>query len=261
MTASGLQGAPVTKLWLTGIGLASALAGLFGWRHNLRLQLAAAPNGLQFWRLLTSLSGFSTWPEVLAALVLAYELRVVERVFGSRRFASFLVVAGIVGQALTVAAMQLAGLRAVAGGPYALLLACVCQYWRLVPRSYYVRVAGVAVPDTWGVYAAAACLVAPRLLVAAVPAGAGVVAGMAYSADVAGLGRWRLPLWMASLARRWLAPVASARSASTEADVASEHVDAIAGMFPDARREHIVEVLRMVGNDANRAVAMLLDSS
>ncbi|KAJ2491299.1 hypothetical protein IWW37_002381 [Coemansia sp. RSA 2050] len=177
-------------------------------------------------------------------------------------------VGGVVGQTLTAAGMLLARLDVVAGGPYVLLFACVYQYWALVPLSYYVRVMGVAVPDKWAVYIAAACLVAPRLPVAGVPAVAGVVAGMVYSADVAGLKRWRLPLWMGSVARRWIAPlllpVASARSerqAPAAADVAPEQVDLIAGMFPDAEREHIIGVLRMVGNDPNRAVAALLDSS
>ncbi|KAJ2055978.1 hypothetical protein GGI17_006429 [Coemansia sp. S146] len=274
MSASGLLGTPATKFWLAGMSVASALAGALGWRRNLRLQLA--PNVTRdwhAWRLVSSLAGFPSLSEVLTALVLIYQLRAVERLLGTRRFVSFLVVSGIVGQTLTVAGMLLARLNSVSSGPYVLLFACVHQFYLLVPHSYYVQVLGVAVADKWTVYATAACLLAPRLPMGAVPALAGVLASMVYSADVAGLKRWRVPMWVGNLAQRWIAPLLLPVSASRAGgirrsttpapavDVAPEQVDLIAGMFPDAEREHITSVLRMVGNDSNRAVAVLLDSS
>ncbi|KAJ2795084.1 hypothetical protein H4S07_006577 [Coemansia furcata] len=269
MTASGLTGAPLTKVWLAGLSFASALLGAFGWRRILRLQLV--PNlahSHEAWRLLTSLMAFPTLSELLTALVLLYQLRAVERLMGTRRFAAFLAVSGLVGQTLTLVGMRLARVNAVAAGPYVLLFACVHQFHLLVPHAYYIRVAGVMVADKWTVYAAAACLLAPRLKVAALlPAAAGVAASMAYSADVAGLKRWRLPLWAGHFAQRWIMPLVSAtpgagatRRASPMVDVAPEQVELVAGMFPDADREHIASVLRMVGNDTSRAAAVLLDS-
>ncbi|KAJ2052605.1 hypothetical protein IW146_005070 [Coemansia sp. RSA 922] len=270
MSTSGLLGTPATKVWLAGMSLASALAGALGWRRNLRLQLTPnVTHNWQVWRLASSLVGFPSWSEVLTALVLIYQLRAVERLLGTRRFASFLVVSGIVGQTLTIAGMLLARLNSVSSGPYVLLFACVHQFYVLVPHSYYAQVLGIAVADKWTVYATAACLLAPRLPMAAVPALAGVAASMVYSADVAGLKRWRLPQWIVNLAQRCVAPLLLStsragrirRSSTTPAvDVAPEQVDLIAGMFPDADREHIANVLRMVGNDSNRAVAVLLDS-
>ncbi|KAJ2621311.1 hypothetical protein GGF44_005462, partial [Coemansia sp. RSA 1694] len=209
----------------------------------------------------------------ITALVLMYQLRAVERLLGTRRFASLLVVSGVVGQALTVAGMLLARVNAVASGPYVLLFACVHQFYLLVPHSYYVRVLGVAVTDKWAVYATATYLLAPRLAVTALPALAGVLASMVYSADVAGLKSWRLPKWAESMAQRWIAPALAARADSgsfdeatlaqsaAAVDVAPEQVDLIAAMFPGTDRENITNILRMVGNDPNRAVAVLLDNS
>ncbi|KAJ2832585.1 hypothetical protein GGI24_001179 [Coemansia furcata] len=268
MTASGLTGAPLTKVWLAGLSFASALLGAFGWRRILRLQLV--PNlahSHEAWRLLTSLMAFPTLSELLTALVLLYQLRAVERLMGTRRFAAFLAVSGVVGQTLTLAGMRLARVNAVAAGPYVLLFACAHQFHLLVPHAYYIRVAGVTVADKWTVYAVAACLLAPRLQVAALlPAAAGVAASMAYSANVAGLKRWRLPLWAGHFAQRWIMPLVSApragstRHTSPMVGVAPEQVELVAGMFPDMDREHIASVLRMVGNDTSRAAAVLLDS-
>ncbi|KAJ2744024.1 hypothetical protein GGI20_003295 [Coemansia sp. BCRC 34301] len=251
MSASGLLGAPATKLWMAGMSLASALAGAFGWRDALRLEFLPS----QSWRLVSSLSGFPTLPKVVAGLLLLYQMRAVERMLGTRRFASFLVVSGIVGQTLLVLAMALTRISVVAGGPYVMLFACVQQFYVLVPPSY-ARVMGIAVTDKWPAYATAAYLMAPSMAVL-LPAVAGVAAGLVYGADVAGLKCWRLPAWIEDMARALFKEKPDA-GPSGEPGLA-EHVDAIAGMFPGVDRAHIGNVLRTVGNDPNRAVAVLLD--
>ncbi|KAJ2898953.1 hypothetical protein IWW38_001172 [Coemansia aciculifera] len=282
MSASGMQGAPATKLWLASIGAFSMLATTFGWWGVLRLQLAPAlTRNWQWWRPLTSLGGFPVLSKVIVAQILGYQLRSVERLLGTRRFVSFLVVSGIVGQTLTLAGMLLVRVNAVASGPYVLLFACVHQFYLLVPppplRAQYVPsvLGAVGVTGNWTVYATAALLLAlPRfaMIPTVWPAIAGVLVSMVYSADVAGLKRWRLPVWAEEKARRWIAPMLESSSppqttGAERVDVAEAgenaelNVDFIAGMFPDVDRERIGSILRLAGNDPNRAVAALLNSN
>ncbi|KAJ2484646.1 hypothetical protein EV174_002269 [Coemansia sp. RSA 2320] len=205
--------------------------------------------------------GFSTLAETVLALALLYQLRAVERLLGSWRFAAFVVAAGMVGQALAVAVGMVLRLESVAMGPYVLVFACVYQFYVLVPTVLQTRVLGVVdVGDKWTVYATAAALVAPRLAATGVLAMAGVAASMVYDANVAGLKQWRLPRWAKAIATN-ARNVGTSRVPADEPVVSAEQVELISAMFPDMDREHIRSMLRMVGNDSNRAVAMLLDSA
>ncbi|ORX66643.1 hypothetical protein DL89DRAFT_216466, partial [Linderina pennispora] len=206
---------PATKLWMLGLGGASVLCSTMNWKPYLRLRLVPyITRDKQFWRLATSLAAFPNSTEVMASMMLLYQLRSVERLFGTLKFASFLFVTALVGQTLQVVLLFLLAMRTtgqrfniVAAGPYSLIFAVLYQFHVLVPAKYRIRVFGMELSDKWTVYAVALHLFVLRLPQTVVPALAGVLASMVYSADIGGLKRWRFPQWMSSMARRWVLPV------------------------------------------------------
>ncbi|KAI8319438.1 hypothetical protein GQ54DRAFT_251160, partial [Martensiomyces pterosporus] len=213
MVAAGLFGAPATKLWMAALGGASVLFSSMGWKPYLRLRLVPhITRDKQVWRLATSLLAFPNSTEVLTSLMLLYQLRTVERLFGTRKFAAFLFVMAVVGQSLELALLLATSqssskrLNIVAAGPYSLVFAVLYQFHALVPTKYRIRVFGFEVSDKWTAYALALHLLVVRLPGTLVPALAGVAASVIYSADIAGLKQWRFPQWANSAARRWVLP-------------------------------------------------------
>ncbi|KAJ1726863.1 hypothetical protein LPJ61_004912 [Coemansia biformis] len=227
--------------------------------------------------------------------MLLYQLRALERVFGTRKFAAFVFVCAVVGQTLCVGALllvwllsprALAAVNIVAGGPYMLLFACLHQLHVQVPAAAEMRLFGVDLGDKWLVDATAASLLLARLPAALVPAASGVAASMVYSADIAGLRQWRFPRWVECAAGRWVGPLLTARRnqfggdaeadtprgapsarqqqqhrpAAAAAAAPDELVDLVQGMFPAVERARVAQALLAAGGDGDRAAAILLDS-
>ncbi|KAJ2714860.1 hypothetical protein H4R19_001511 [Coemansia spiralis] len=289
MSAPGLQGAAGIKLWIAGLcaGSAVAMGGGASWRAALA-RLRVVPQltrRRQVWRLVTTQLGFPTVREALMGALLLYQLRVLERAFGSRRFAAFVFVCAVVGQTLCVGMLllawalwprALAAVNIVAGGPYVLLFACLHQLHAQVPAAAETRVLGVDLGDKWLADAAAASLLVARLPSALAPALAGVAASMVYSADVAGLQQWRFPRCTEAVARRWVGPLLEPRRPPRTRDAPSappppppppppvvvpdELIDRVLAMFPAADRAQVVQALQAAGGDGDRAAAVLLDS-
>ncbi|KAJ2651375.1 hypothetical protein IW137_000665 [Coemansia sp. RSA 1287] len=272
MTAGGLQGAPATKLWIYSVLIFSLVfAWSPAWRHAL-MRLRFVPHitrDWQIWRLASIQLGVATTTELTSTLVIVYRMRSVERILGTRKFAAFVFVAGVVG--LTLSVVLLAGARwmlpariygavnMVAGGPLVTVFACLAQYYMLVP-SKRVRALGVTVGDKWLTYGLAANLLGES---AAVPALAGIMAGAVYAADVAGLKQWRFPQCVEHAAVRLMSLVTS-RQARVQRPANRAHQELIGrlqGMFPAAGHEQIAQALRLAAGDADRAVSILLSGS
>ncbi|KAJ2718183.1 hypothetical protein H4R23_005077 [Coemansia sp. Cherry 401B] len=268
MTAVGLGGAPAIKAWMCVLTVLSVLGASSAWARQHLLRLRFVPHlthHLQFWRLATTPLAFSTTTELLVCLALLFQLRTVERLLGTRRFAALVFTGGLVGQA--IALLLLAGARLVltpaqfaplnvwAGGPICSVFACVHAYFAFVPGQQRVRVAGVSVGDKWMTYAIAANLVVLRMPAAVVPAIAGVLAGAVVASDVGGLRQWRFPAWAARLVR----PLAAANGRVRQAadDVPAGLVDRLQSMFPGVDREQAAQALRVAGGNADRATACL----
>ena len=94
MNQSGFRGTPFTRLLIFGIVATSVLASLTGTKQRFHVQLR--PHLVAYhqfarvalWQLIYSNSG-----ELLFAAAALYNLRVVERMFGTRKFASLVLVA------------------------------------------------------------------------------------------------------------------------------------------------------------------------
>lgn len=88
MISSGFSNAPVTKLLVVGVVASSFLATLTDTKYYFWIQVRPhLTEYWQFWRLLTWQLCYTNSTEVLFAAMTLYQLRIVERLWGSRKFA------------------------------------------------------------------------------------------------------------------------------------------------------------------------------
>lgn len=251
MSSSGLVGAPTTKLWIIWQAFFYLLLGT--------LRLPIVPNTLLS-RHLASLLTFPTVPQLILSSVIIYQLRALERLMGAGKYASFLFVSAVISQTLLVVSNS----RPVVG-PYSLVFACMVQFARTVPARVRMPVFGgwLAAGDKWGLYGQTLVVLAlspsSRLPYSAMSCGAGVLAGIAYGFDVAGLTQWRFPAWMNSLFSRWFVK-GSQQTAPPAPAVPQQQIDTLKDMFPNISDARIGHVLRTTGGDRNRAINILLES-
>ena len=88
MLTSGFTNAPITQLLLLGIVGSAIIASLTDTKYFLWIEVR--PHLLdywQYWRLLTWQLAYTNSAEVLFAAMTFYQLRVIERLWGSRKFA------------------------------------------------------------------------------------------------------------------------------------------------------------------------------
>jgi hypothetical protein len=88
MLASGFTNAPITQLLLLGVVGSAIIASLTDTKYFLWIEVR--PHLLdywQYWRLLTWQLAYTNSAEVLFAAMTFYQLRVIERLWGSRKFA------------------------------------------------------------------------------------------------------------------------------------------------------------------------------
>jgi membrane associated rhomboid family serine protease len=88
MLASGFSNAPVSKALVIGVVLLPFLATITDTKYYMWIEVH--PHLLdyhQFWRLLTWQFCYTNSTEVLFAAMTFYQLRVIERLWGSRKFA------------------------------------------------------------------------------------------------------------------------------------------------------------------------------
>lgn len=88
MLASGFTNAPISQLLLLGIVSSAIVASLTDTKYFLWIEVR--PHLLdywQYWRLLTWQLAYTNSAEVLFAAMTFYQLRVIERLWGSRKFA------------------------------------------------------------------------------------------------------------------------------------------------------------------------------
>lgn len=88
MLASGFTNAPVTRLLVFGIVASSFVASLTDTKYYFWIEVRPHLfDYLQFWRLFTWQLCYTNSTEVLFAAMTFYQLRVIERLWGSRKFA------------------------------------------------------------------------------------------------------------------------------------------------------------------------------
>ncbi|KAJ1677746.1 hypothetical protein EV182_005526, partial [Spiromyces aspiralis] len=220
---------------------------------------------------------------------------VVERLFGSHKYAAFLFVVGWVSKALEVVLvllLRVPRLNSIVSGPYAILAALIYQFYWVVPPTSTVQVFGLNLTNKLGVYLVAAQLIFARYPYNLVPTVAGVLASMMYSKNIANLRHWRFPAPAVDFINKWIAPYVASAPASADIDtqveelelrqqqhhhhhhnlaastptltrtqgpqISEDHVETLQAMCPQKSREEIVAALVESGNDPNQAALLLL---
>ncbi|KAI7694867.1 hypothetical protein KC353_g18031 [Hortaea werneckii] len=218
MITSGFTNAPVTKLLVFGIILTSFLATLTDTKYFFWIEVR--PHLLdyaQFWRLLTWQVCYTNSTEVLFAAMSLYQLRIIERLWGTRKFASFLI-ATLPYTTLLPPILLATIIRPISGayinylpaGPTPILFALLAQYHAAIPYIYKYRLSS-PVPATgssereYGLeltskatsYLLPLQLAFSQLPGSAIAAGIGWIVGFAYRREVLpGAARWRVPSWV-----------------------------------------------------------------
>ncbi|KAI7852788.1 hypothetical protein BDC45DRAFT_537001 [Circinella umbellata] len=266
---SGFRNAPVTKFLVQIIGGCSLAVTL--------LQSRSSPIVLRnpLWRTLSPILAFPAVGPGVVGTFLIYRMRVLERLYGSPKYASFLFFS------MATSLLFQVGFKGY-NGPYALLCAMLYHYHQLVPiTSQFPVAAGVVLNDKMYVYMAALQLLLSPTSVA--PSLCGFVAGMMYHLDLGGIQRYRFPQWIfprrkpptstpsvpdgpssSRLRRQQPRHVSTSpppQQQRQQSVVSEENVNAVANMFPDHSRDAVTSALVTARNDMNRAAEILLTSA
>ncbi|KAH8178079.1 UBA domain-containing protein Ucp14 [Sarocladium implicatum] len=209
--------APVTRLLVLGLVGASIAASLLDIKHYFYIIIDTHIwRYRQFWRLLAYQLCYTNSTEVLFAAMSLYNLRIVERMWGPRKYASFILVSFLL-TALIPPIIMIVLRPLTAGvfnympaGPTPIVFAVLAQFHAVVPHMYKYRIAtspappanapfsGVTLSDKSYKYAVAlhlALLQWPGSLVGAI---VGWAVGQSWREGLVPprVVRWRLPRWM-----------------------------------------------------------------
>jgi membrane associated rhomboid family serine protease len=223
VTTASLTHAPTTRLLLFASITSSILTSTLDLKHYAPLKIT--PHlwpYLQFSRLLTLQLSYTSATEVLVSAVLLYHFRVLERLWGSRKYASFVLVSWTCLTVLTPLAalslktVTLGWFNYVPAGAVGIVFAGLAAWTETVPKLYRYKVltdtsAAVEDPSAKGVvfsdkstaYLLAAQLALSQFPYQILPALLGWVVGSAYMGELlpAGLGQYRVPAWVVGESR------------------------------------------------------------
>ncbi|KOS20579.1 DSC E3 ubiquitin ligase complex subunit 2 [Escovopsis weberi] len=147
--------APVTRLAVLGLVGSSIAVSLLDVKHYCYILLGTHIwRYRQLWRLLTYQLCYTNSTEVLFAAISLYNLRSVERMWGSRKYASFLFVLSLF--TAVFPPLVMAVLRPLApelfdyvpAGPTPVIFAALAQFHAMVPHMYKYRIAASQAPPT-----------------------------------------------------------------------------------------------------------------
>ncbi|KAI2482686.1 hypothetical protein Ptr902_05003 [Pyrenophora tritici-repentis] len=148
MISSGFTNAPVSQFLVFGTVIGALLASVTDTRYYLHIQVVPHIWGYgQFWRFLAWQASFTNSTEVLFAALTFYQLRVVERLWGSRKFASFLLATLPYTTLLPpllltfiLRPLSLGRLNYLPAGPTPILFAFLANYYAAVPYTYRYKI-------------------------------------------------------------------------------------------------------------------------
>ncbi|OCK84938.1 hypothetical protein K432DRAFT_439655 [Lepidopterella palustris CBS 459.81] len=221
MLTSGFTNAPVSRFLVFWVVAGALLASLTDTRYYIHIEVV--PHLWvygQFWRLLTWQICYTNSTEVLFAAMAFYHLRVIERLWGTRKFASFLLstlpyttLLPPLLLALILRPLTFNRLNHLPAGPTPLIFALLVQYHAAIPHIYKYKIAAFAPSSTTtsstllttGItltsktlsYILPAQLALSQLPGSAVAAAVGWAVGTAYRRDLLPYAlTWRVPGWM-----------------------------------------------------------------
>ncbi|KAK1817120.1 hypothetical protein LTR12_008514 [Friedmanniomyces endolithicus] len=218
MLSSGFTNAPVTRSLLVAVVLSAFLATITDTKYYLWIEVRPHLFDYhQFWRLLTWQFCYTNSTEVLFAAMTLYQLRVIERLWGSRKFASFILstlpyttLLPPILLATIIRPLSFGRINYLPAGPTPLLFALMAQYHAAIPYIYKYRLSsgmgvsgdeengyGVNLTSKSTAYILPLQLALSQLPGSAIAAGIGWLVGFAYRREILpGATRWRIPDWV-----------------------------------------------------------------
>ncbi|CAI7609864.1 hypothetical protein N7533_005846 [Penicillium manginii] len=157
MLTSGLTNTPLTKSLLIYIIASSIALSILDIKHlgSIYVSPHLWPYA-QFWRtLIWQAAGFANSTEALFAAMLVYHLRVVERAWGKRKVATFLLttipyttILPPLLLAILVRPLSLNNLNYLPSGPTAMIFALLAQYHATIPHTFRYRIGTTSSSNT-----------------------------------------------------------------------------------------------------------------
>ena len=219
VTASGFSSTPVTRTLLAILTSTSIGASVLAIKHYLPLKVT--PHlwpYLQLWRILTFQLAYTSSTELLFAAAVIYQLRSLERIWGPRKYASFILaitslcMLGTAGTGLVLKVITAGWWSYIPSGATGLVIALVAVWRKNVPRLGGFKILvdedpaaiqagtarGIDFSDKWTVYMLAAQLALSQFPYGLLPAAVGWIIGNAWNDELvpSGMVRWRAPAWI-----------------------------------------------------------------
>ncbi|KAK3371583.1 hypothetical protein B0T24DRAFT_595373 [Lasiosphaeria ovina] len=212
---------PVTRTLVLGLVASSVAVSLFDVKHYFYISVGThILRYHQVWRFLIYQLCYTNSSEVLFAAMSLYNMRAIEQLWGSRKYASFIAVTAlftaIIPPFLLTAVLRplsLGRFEYLPAGPTPIIFAILAQYHAMIPHVYKYRVAlSTAAPgndDSMGLTfsdKSTRYLIALQLALFQLPgsllgAAVGWVVGYSWRNELipARLTRWRVPGWVVGL--------------------------------------------------------------
>ncbi|KAF2642653.1 hypothetical protein P280DRAFT_497436 [Massarina eburnea CBS 473.64] len=148
MITSGFTNAPVSRFLVFSAVIVSLLVSLTDTRYYLHIEVVPHLWGYaQFWRVGVWQTCFTNSTEVLFAVLSLYNLRVIERLWGSRKFASFLLATLPYTTLLPpliltfiLRPLSFGRINYLPAGPTPLIFALLANYYAAIPYTYRYKV-------------------------------------------------------------------------------------------------------------------------
>ncbi|KAH9864148.1 hypothetical protein J1614_010082 [Plenodomus biglobosus] len=144
MISSGFTNAPVSQFLVFSVVIGALLATVTDTRYYLHIHVVPHIWSYgQFWRFLTWQICFTNSTEVLFGVLTFYQLRVIERLWGSRKFASFLLATLPYTTLLPpliltfiLRPLTFGRINYLPAGPTSILFALLANYYAAIPYTY-----------------------------------------------------------------------------------------------------------------------------
>ncbi|GAB7350374.1 hypothetical protein MBLNU459_g1001t1 [Dothideomycetes sp. NU459] len=211
MLPSGFTNAPVSRFLVIAVIASSLIVSITDTKHFFWIAIRPHIRDYrQLWRFLTWPLCYTNSTEVLFAAMTLYQLRIIERLWGTRKFASFLVstlpyttLLPPLLLAVVIRPLSLFYINYLPAGPTAIVFALLAQYHAAIPYMYKYRLsaseatqsnAAINFTSKSTSYLLPMQLALSQLPGSAISAGIGWIVGYAYRMDVLpGAASWRIP--------------------------------------------------------------------
>ncbi|GER52547.1 ubiquitin-associated domain-containing protein [Striga asiatica] len=265
---SGFNNAPVTRVVVIASVLFTVIFGIQARSRNFAWSYQDIFKKLQIWKLIVSVFGFSSTPELVFGVYLLYYFRVFERQIGSNKHTVFILFSVIVSLLLEFVAQWLLkdpSLSILTSGPYGLIFSSFVPFYFDIPVSTRFRVFSLNFSDKTFIYLAGLQLFLSSWKRSMLPGICGILAGSLYRLNVFRVRKIKFPEFIASFFSRLYFPSIGSPSPTTRSSrnvvgsappYAGRHMET---NYPESTEDSIA-ILVSMGFDQNSARQALVQA-